>query len=109
MYVIKNRWNKLPLPHHVRRFPQSLSRVASQHRLKVLVMLVDMPKQLQAWHDALPGIPVEELLAQRLKHLLHQGSQHILLIEVVGIKRRTTDVCPIKQVLNGERIIAFLG
>src|SRR6266851_6762428 len=67
-----------------------------------------MLEQLQAWHNPLPGIPLEELLTKRLKHLLRNTRQHILLIEVVGIKRRTPDPRAIQQVLHSDRVIAFL-
>src|SRR5260370_32840335 len=51
-------------------FPQDLSRVASQHRLKELVILLDMLKELQAGENSLSCIPLRELLPKQFEHLL---------------------------------------
>jgi hypothetical protein len=72
-------------------------------------VLIGKPKQRQTWDNPLPGIPLGERLSHCLKYLLNQRSQHILLIEVVGVKRGTADVCLIQQVLHGDRVIAFLS
>src|SRR5262249_15672738 len=88
------------------RFPEHCSRMADEC-LKDLVVLMDMPKQLQTWDDPLRPWLAAEVVTERLCRLLHHLLQGICFIEEMRIERGTSGPFTVKDILQRDRGVVF--